>query len=60
MPETAVAQAGAPCRGCGRPYHWLDLSPTGFCQRCGLAILRRLIPPDDPVLEVVAELVSDA
>ena len=44
MNTTALARPGAPCRGCGLPYHWLDLTSLGFCQRCANAVLRRLIP----------------
>jgi hypothetical protein len=62
MPEpTALALPGAPCRGCGRPCHRLDLTSAGFCQRCGLAILRRACMPIPSVVLVYrGELVDDA
>lgn len=63
MPEHRLALPGVPCRGCGRPYGWLDLSCAGFCQRCGLVLLQRLVPrlaPADAVLEVEAVGVDDA
>jgi hypothetical protein len=60
MPETtAVAQAGVPCRGCGRPYHRLDLTSAGWYQRCGLAILRLLARPMPPVVYVFRGVVVD-
>jgi hypothetical protein len=50
MPEpTALALPGAPCRGCGRPYHWLDLTTAGWCQRCANAVWDRITRARLPV-----------